>query len=122
MPRLAGPVEGMAGKVSACTKSATTPSTPVMTKADRQPIISPTHAPTGAAQTVAADTPPMMMAIARGISRSGTSRIAKASDMAQNPPRPIPRRARDKSSIVMPLDKAAIRLDTISSVVRPKSV
>ncbi|MNY10539.1 hypothetical protein D3C86_1435240 [compost metagenome] len=99
-----------------------TPSTPATTKAERQPSVAPIHAPTGAAQTVATETPVRIMAMARGILSSGTSLSASAADMAQKPPRPMPSRTREANSMKRPFAKAAKVLEMISSVVSPSNV
>lgn len=120
--RPGAPAGGSDGTVSNCTRSAMTPSAPATTKAERQPSVAPIHAPTGAAQTVATETPVRMMAMARGIFSSGTSLSASAADMAQKPPRPMPSRTREANSMKRPLAKAASVLEMISSVVSPSNV
>jgi hypothetical protein len=96
--RVALSAGGRRGTVTSCAASATSATTSATTKAARQPQRSPIQAPTGAAQTVASETPVKMMAMARGMSAGGTSRRASAADIAQKPPRLMPSRMRENNS------------------------
>lgn len=62
--------------------------------APRQPMAEPRYAPSGAATTVASALPPLKTASARGTWAGGTSRMAVAADMDQNPPTTTPISAR----------------------------
>ena len=108
---------GSAGSVATCVASVTRLSAPAATKALRQPQTSPIQAPSGAAQTVATDTPARITDIARANRRSGTSRIASAAAIDQKPPSATPRITRAASSTPSEDAVTASRLDSTSSSV-----
>ena len=81
----------------------------------RQPQSSPIHAPIGAAQTVATDTPVRISDIARANWCSGTSRIASAAAIDQKPPSATPSITRAISSVQRLSAVAASPLDSTSS-------
>jgi len=104
--------------VAACTASVTRLTAPAAMKALRQPQTSPIHAPTGAAQTVATDTPARISDMARANWGSGTSRIVSAADIDQNPPRATPSITRAASSRARLPAVAASTLDSTSRALR----
>ena len=80
--------------VSACQITAATATGTTQKNAPRHPIRLPTKLPSGAASTVASALPPLMTASALGTAWLGTSRMAIAADIDQNPPMAIPSSAR----------------------------
>ncbi len=93
-PKFCRPRAGNDGKTVNCQTRLMATSGVNAQKTARQPKISPSHAPSGAAKAEAMACPPYMIDNARGTSYDGTSRIITAVASAQNPPMQIPRMAR----------------------------
>jgi hypothetical protein len=93
----------------------TTLTAPAAMKALRQPHTSPIHAPTGAAQTVAMDTPVRISDIARAKSARAPGACASAADIDQKPPSATPSITRATSSTGRLLAVAASTLDSSSN-------
>jgi AraC-like DNA-binding protein len=121
VPSVALSAGGNGGNVDACVANATNATASATRKAVRQPQCSPIQAPIGAAQTVATETPVSTTAIARGMSRGGTRRIASAAAMDQKPPRATPSSTRAASSVGRLEAVAAIAFERMRIMVRPSS-
>src|SRR6478736_1490538 len=110
----------MDGRLNHCHARATAASGTRQKKAARQPMTAPSQLPRGAARTVARALPPLKIARARGTWWAGTSRMAVAADMDQNPPITTPMRARPTMKSRYPGAIATRAPETAIKVVRPK--
>jgi hypothetical protein len=102
-----------------CATNAMTPIPLANTNTHRQPSASPSHAPSGMADTVASETPVLTTVIARPRRCAGTSWAAIARAIAQKPATAMPSSTRAPSNTAKSDATAMSKLEMIDSVVRP---